>query len=376
MRAALPRTADVFCRVVDNLGDAGVCWRLARQLAGEHGLRVRLWIDRPQVLARLAGSDPVAGDIAIHDWTAAWPPAVGCADLVIAAFACRLPEPYLDAMAARRPQPAWFNLEYLSAEGWVADAHGLASPRPDRPLVERFWFPGFDARTGGLLRERDLLARRDAFMADAAARAAACAALGVALPGESETLVSMFCYPHAPLADLLAACRDGDRPVRMLLPEGVGVAAFAALFGEPPRAGLMRRCGALTMEVVPIVPQPRYDELLWLCDVNFVRGEDSFVRAQWAGKPMVWNVYPQDDGADLRKLDAFLDRYAAQADPAADAVCRATRAWNGRGDLAAAWRGLLAARPQAHALAKRWCARLADRPDLTSGLLAQARKML
>ena len=38
-------TLDLFCRVVDNYGDLGVCWRLARQLAGEHGVAVRLWVD-------------------------------------------------------------------------------------------------------------------------------------------------------------------------------------------------------------------------------------------------------------------------------------------------------------------------------------------
>ena len=43
---------DVFCRVVDNYGDAGVCWRLARQLAIEHGCDVTLWIDRLETLAR------------------------------------------------------------------------------------------------------------------------------------------------------------------------------------------------------------------------------------------------------------------------------------------------------------------------------------
>ena len=41
----MSRSWDVFCRVVDNYGDAAVCWRLARQLADEHGARVRLWID-------------------------------------------------------------------------------------------------------------------------------------------------------------------------------------------------------------------------------------------------------------------------------------------------------------------------------------------
>jgi len=62
---------------------------------------------------------------------------------------------------------------------------------------------------------------------------------------------------------------------------------------------------------VPFVEQERYDELLWLCDINFVRGEDSFVRAQWAGKPFIWHIYPQHDGVHLQKLRAFMKLYGA-----------------------------------------------------------------
>ena len=49
--------------------------------------------------------------------------------------------------------------------------------------------------------------------------------------------------------------------------------------------------------MLPLLTQRDYDHLLWACDLNFVRGEDSFVRAQWAGAPFVWQIYPQDDGA-------------------------------------------------------------------------------
>ena len=48
-------------------------------------------------------------------------------------------------------------------------------------------------------------------------------------------------------------------------------------------------------------------------DWNFVRGEDSLVRALWAGKPFVWQIYPQHDGAHWDKLTAFLDGLSAPA---------------------------------------------------------------
>jgi uncharacterized repeat protein (TIGR03837 family) len=60
------------------------------------------------------------------------------------------------------------------------------------------------------------------------------------------------------------------------------------------------------LERIPFVSQPEYDQLLWMADLNFVRGEDSVVRALWAGKPLVWQIYPQTEGTHLIKLDAWL----------------------------------------------------------------------
>lgn len=398
----LPRRCDVFCRVVDNFGDAGICWRLARQLATEHGLSVRLWIDRPDVLARL-GVDAAAAareGVALLAWPEPWPaplsdvppaPDAACGDLVIAAFACRLPEPYLDAMAGMAPRPAWFNLEYLSAEPWVAGVHGLASPRPDRPLVEHFFVPGFDEASGGLLRERDLLARRDAFVADPSAAARLAAEMGVRPRRADELLVSVFCYPHAPLAPLLAHWRDGDRPVLAWIPEGVGTDALDAVLG-PGRwpAGTERQIGRLRVAVLPFVPQPAYDELLWSCDVNIVRGEDSVVRAQWAGRPWLWQPYPQADGADRAKLEALLARLAASNasrastppapagtdDAASRAWADAMRALSGQGAIEPAWDALVRHLPGIGRHAATWCSALSEQRDLASKLLEAARKML
>ncbi len=88
--------------------------------------------------------------------------------------------------------------------------------------------------------------------------------------------------------------------------------------------------GALTVRVLPFVEQARYDELLWACDINFVRGEDSFVRAQWAAKPLIWQIYPQHDGVHMQKLRAFMAIYCAGLTPAAaQALQPLWEAWNG-----------------------------------------------
>jgi uncharacterized repeat protein (TIGR03837 family) len=69
----------------------------------------------------------------------------------------------------------------------------------------------------------------------------------------------------------------------------------------------------LSILYLPQLPQTDFDHLLWSCDLNFVRGEDSLVRAIWAAKPFIWQIYPQHDGAHHAKLDAFLTMMEAPA---------------------------------------------------------------
>jgi hypothetical protein len=60
-----------------------------------------------------------------------------------------------------------------------------------------------------------------------------------------------------------------------------------------------------------------------------VRGEDSLVRAIWAGAPFVWQIYPQDDDAHRIKLDAFLSRaFPDRFSATADAVRQVWACWN------------------------------------------------
>ncbi len=332
----MPRGCDIFCKVVDNYGDIGVCWRLARQLAQEHGLAVRLWVDDLVSLAKLCTEADAAQDIQqcrgveVRHWAEPFPEAQP-ADLVIESFACKLPQGYLDAMAAQEIEPVWVNLEYLSAEDWVADCHGLPSPHPDLPLTRYFFFPGFTPQTGGLLLERDLFARRDAFQSDAAQQHAFWRSLGIEMPAAETLKVSLFGYENDALAGLFDAWGNGVQPVLCLVPEGRILPQVGRYFGAAaPCAGASHARGKLEVRVLPFVEQERYDELLWACDINFVRGEDSCVRAQWAARPFVWHIYPQHDGVHMQKLRAFTARYCAGlSSEAARALQDLWDAWNG-----------------------------------------------
>lgn len=346
---------DVFCRVIDNHGDAGVCWRFAADLAAR-GERVRLWIDDPSPLAWMAPGGAVGVEV-LH-WTEATPPqstTMAPGEVVVEAFGCDPPPAFVAAMAAMAGMaapPTWINLEYLSAEDWVERAHALPSPQmsgPGRGLLKHFFFPGFSGRTGGLLREPGLLAARAAFE-----RAPWLAAHGIA-PRPGERLACLFCYDNPALPGLLQLL--AERPTLLLATPGPATRQLAAA-ALPP---------GLRMQALPWLTQPDFDRLLWSCDLNLVRGEDSLVRATWAARPFVWQIYPQHDMAHAAKLDAFLGRLGPFLPEAAGpGVAALMRGWNGLSALPATL-------PDEAAWAagcRAWCDELATRADLTTALLA------
>ena len=372
---------DIFCCVVDNYGDIGVTWRLARQLALEYGLEVRLWVDEPGAFRRLCpqadvGAGPWRIDgVEVRQWPVDFP-AVDVADVVIEAFACSLPERYVAAMAERTNPALWLNLEYLSAEDWVAGCHGLPSPQPGG-LRKFFFFPGFTEGTGGLLREAEVLLRRRAFQADAEARRAFLAGLGI-VPWAGARMISLFAYENAALAGWLDALAAAAEPTQLLVPRGRIEADLCCWLGVDALedGGHWRRAN-LQVHLLPFLSQADYDRLLWCCDFNAVRGEDSFVRAQWAGRPLLWHIYQQEEGAHWEKLGAFLDSYcAALTDQAASALRALWSAWNGKGDMAQAWQGLAEHGEQLAAHAEHWCQEQASRPDLAAALVQFHRNWL
>jgi len=303
---------DIFCRVIDNFGDIGIAWRLARDLASR-GQHVRLWTDDASALHWMAHEGRPKG-IAVLPWADS-EQAQMVGDVVVETFGCELPATFVERMARRQPAPAWINLEYLSAEAYVERSHGLTSPQlsgPGQGLAKRFFYPGFTPHTGGLMREPGLLQAQAAFDAPAWLSAQG------ASPRPGERIVSLFDYDNPRLAELLPVL--GAAPTLLLVSPG------------PARQWLASAAlpAQLRWRALPYFSQPDFDRLLWACDLNLVRGEDSFVRAQWAGKPFVWRIYPQHDGAHGPKLEAFMQLWLRQADATqAQAWRDFWRRWNG-----------------------------------------------
>ena len=304
---------DIFCRIIDNYGDMGVSWRLARQLAAR-GQSVRLWVDDASPLTWMA---PLGcPGVEVRAWTEPLDLSdLSPGDVLVEAFGCDIPavfvERYVGWRQADRRPARWINLEYLSAEDYVERSHGLPSPvmhGPGRGLSKHFFYPGFTPRTGGLLRESDLLQRQTAFD-----RRGWLASHGIDLNPDT-TYVSLFCYEPAALPSLLELLAHQPRPVQLLVTAGRAAAAVRAC----------SRPDGLDLHFLPYLTQDDYDHLLWACDLNFVRGEDSLVRALWAGHPLVWHIYPQHDEAHHAKLEAWLGWMEAPA-----SLRTFHRVWNG-----------------------------------------------
>ncbi|PSB91691.1 elongation factor P maturation arginine rhamnosyltransferase EarP [Candidatus Pandoraea novymonadis] len=390
-------SCDLFCAVVDNYGDIGVCWRLARQLVQEHNWRVRLWVDNLKAFSALRPEIDISRRKQIFDgvdvrhWTDTFDAEKHIPNkVVIEAFACELPATYVMAMYAKQQAKSssiWINLEYLGLEDWVEDYHLQKSIHPQLGLQKTFFFPGFTEKTGGVARENDLITRRNAWFASPNIQSAHWRALGFHSKPEGALTVSLFSYENTKLPALLSQWEKSSQPIICLVPQGCIMPLITGYFGiEALPAGKQASRGALTVHGLPFLPQDRFDQLLWSCDLNFVRGEDSFVRAQWAGKPFVWHIYPQVNNAHRNKLDAFLTRYLSLSLSSSnqddslliheklDKTSRETTrtfwyVWNNFSNTSPDWAAFIAQLPALQRHSRAWTNQLMIYDDLTQQLV-------
>ncbi len=324
---------DIFCTVVDNFGDIGVCWRLSCQLAAQ-GQRVRLWVDDASALAWMAPQGCAGVEVKSWHDTAGYT----AGHVLIEAFGCSIEEGAPEIIAACAAFPwasgikdlknsthstVWINLEYLSAEPYVQRCHGLASPvrsGPGAGMTKWFFYPGFTQGTGGLL------AGPPAQPANSLHTKPAQDLPHTAATALRSQRISLFCYEPPALAQLLHQLAHGAQPTQLLVTHGRASAALRQALQSVeflskntvwPKEKLNEQLlipEQLHIDYLPSLSQNDYDGLLGSCQLNCVRGEDSLARALWAGQPLVWHIYPQDDGAHAAKLDAFLDWLDAPAD--------------------------------------------------------------
>ncbi|MFM6990607.1 MAG: elongation factor P maturation arginine rhamnosyltransferase EarP [Rhodoferax sp.] len=296
---------DIFCRVIDNHGDLGVCWRLSADLA-TRGHQIRLWVDDASALSWMAPEASLnaegwgqlaseTGHIEVRPWSSPLNDKSHASQIWIEAFGCDLPDHFVNWASTRLKDlhettaPVWLNLEYLSAESYVERSHKLPSPVMSGPLKGRtkwFFYPGFNDKTGGLLRESHV-------------------DQSLLKPAPSAPLVPqktfLFCYEPGALHEAIDQLLKQSPANVWHVAHGRGALAFEnALTQLPPHK-------RPKFHILPPMSQASFDVQLAQSDLNFVRGEDSLVRAIWAGQAFIWHIYPQMDGAHGPKLQAFLD---------------------------------------------------------------------
>ncbi len=238
-----------------------------------------------------------------------------------------------------------------------------------------------------MLREKTLLAERDTFQQSEEAQSRFWQSLDVSprIKDElrDEIRISLFCYPDNQVFSLLSDWAAGEYPVLCCVPEGVASAALARFFGQQDslegalKFGESRRKGALEVRILPFLSQDQYDHLLWACDCNFVRGEDSFVRAQWAARSFVWQIYPQDENTHHLKLDAFLDLYCLEwvqsgSLKTAENLRNLWKNWNAEGHIdheAVGWADFWAHREAMEQQAVKWGQQRLENGDLAVNLV-------
>lgn len=369
---------DIFCKIVDNYGDIGICWRLSQQLAHEHHLQVRLFIDDMTAAKNIvtaldcAKKSQMINGVELCAWpTYEYSTETKPADVVLETFSCELPDFYVHQMLLKNS--IWINLEYLSAESWVSDFHAKPSPHPTLAITKHYFFPGFKNDTGGLIRETNLMAERAAFINSKAEQESFWRELDIADDlGNDAIKISLFCYPQANIANLMLALESVNQPIHIFTQLNGSIAEKIDTSADVNNRNGKKICkGNLTIHLLPFLSQADYDHLLWTCDLNFVRGEDSWIRAIWAEKPFIWQPYIQTDDTHIKKLNAFLDLYLNQATPEIKAVLVESQlAWSKAStSMLAPFTRLINHIPDLLAYAKQQTNNLAIQPDLATKLV-------
>jgi uncharacterized repeat protein (TIGR03837 family) len=315
------QSIDIFCRCIDNFGDAGVTYRFAREFKiARAACRVRVFMDGMDTLhAIVSGIDAgvsvqeyesitYISTLALNDGLM---DALGVADVMVEMFACHIPERLLEAAYSR--SSLIINLEYLSAEGWVEGYHLKESLLGRGASIRKFYFmPGLREATGGLIVNSSLERLRSGGGLDrAAVIGAALEGAGIRIgAGDGRLIGTLFTYERG-FDALVSGLADFGREALLLV------------FGEKSQRGMaatLSRLGAgsghlrkpisyknVTVICLPFIGQHDYDALLCCADFNIVRGEDSLARAILSGKPFIWNAYIQEERYQIVKVEALLE---------------------------------------------------------------------
>ena len=310
----------ILCRVVDNYGDIGFVYRLARELSSLSSIektQLRLIVSDLKSFNAMALPPGISTSLAVQnyngwkviDWNA-------CAEgkcefteqppkIILECFQCGRPE-WLDEIlfSAQTTQTVQIvNVEYLTAEDWADDFHLLKSGTRSALVKKINFMPGFTKKTGGLVLDKNFVSCVHSKTAALECLKKYASKKTVALIEDTNLFrVIAFSYERNfenEARALSEFAKNSGRKVQVLLAPGLGNAPFKKA------AAAFKNISVYDLEYLP---QLAWDALLTLADFSFIRGEDSFSRACLSGIPFVWHAYPQEEEFQLVKADAVLKR--------------------------------------------------------------------
>lgn len=346
----------LLCKVVDNFGDIGVVYRLARALtdlskrgeslplvgtslpptpsAGDTPatppkLNLRIIADNLESFRLLCPQiDPSKEEQTVNDWQIYnWNAETTCLNafrkkqprIIIECFQCGRPE-WLETLLFTEKVPDVVHiimLDYLTAEDYAETFHKLKSLTRSARVQKVNFMPGFTAKTGGLILDKPFI---KALKARENSDVAKNESIGNCNSKESFNAV-FFSYPRdwTPAVQALQkfSIKKLNCKLNMLLARGAGHESFLNAYKNCAAGKNSAEEPLFTLTELNFLPQTEWDALLTRTPLLFIRGEDSLSRACLCGVPFVWHAYPQTEEYQLVKVQALLERMRPHFNPEA-----------------------------------------------------------
>jgi len=260
---------DIFSRFIDNYGDISIPLRLAHGLYIDHGVTSNVFLTSNELTQKILDKNLFNENINIIDIDNMDNNFLPNANIVTI-FDTQMPISYEAKLTNKN---LLINYEYFSAEQWVDDYHLRESI--NKKYKKIFYIPGVSEHSGvpifaindkGLYRSKRF---------------------------ESNT-INFFCYFNENIEASIKVLR-------------INFPQYDSVLHDRFEKDKSRGKKLLSFN--------DFDKALSNSLINFVRGEDSLIRAILAGSPFIWQPYIQENGLHITKLNAFLDHYFISLPP-------------------------------------------------------------
>ena len=289
----------ILCKVVDNFGDIGVVYRLAKQLKKINPEnQINLIVDNLDSFNKICSGVQCGlpfqqvEDLNVYDWNASdFCHSAFSADdgalmpVILECFQCGRPDWMERILFEEKLQRTVhiIMIDYLTAEKYAEDFHCLQSLTRSAKVQKVNFMPGFTGLTGGLVIDE------------------AWHELPVY---KTDGPVLVFTYERnwKNLSSALVQYCRSVKGCRILVAQGRGKESIMQ------GLNLVEPDGSNYIEELSYLNQTEWDEMMKTCSALVIRGEESMSRACLSGIPFIWHAYPQSDEYQLVKVKALLER--------------------------------------------------------------------